>query len=45
MILFRVELDKSHRETVDYLNEMSGVLAVLELAEVPYNSLFCRWER
>jgi len=32
LILFRVELEKSLRETEDYLNEMPGVLAVFELA-------------
>jgi len=44
LILFRVELKKSLRETEDYLNEMPGVLAVFELNEAPDYSSFCRWE-
>jgi hypothetical protein len=31
LILYRVELEKSLRETEDYLNEMPGILAVFEL--------------
>ena len=34
LILYRVELEKSLRETEDYLNEMSGILAVFELDAV-----------
>jgi len=45
LILFRVELEKSLRETEDYLNEMPGVLAVFELDEAPHYSSFCRWEQ
>jgi len=44
LILFRVELEKSLRETEDYLNEMPGVLAVFGLDEAPHYSSFCRWE-
>ncbi|SNR34447.1 hypothetical protein [Halorubrum vacuolatum] len=44
LILFRVELEKSLRETEDYLNEMPGVLAVFDLDEAPHYSSFCRWE-
>jgi len=33
LILFRVELEKSLRETEDYLIEMPGVLAVFDLNE------------
>jgi len=31
LILYRVELEKSLRETEDYLNEMPGVLAIFDL--------------
>ena len=31
LILFRVKLEKSLRETEDYLNEMPGILAVFAL--------------
>ena len=44
-ILFRVELEKSLRETKDYLNEMPGILAVFDLDEAPHYSSFCRWEQ
>jgi hypothetical protein len=44
LILYRVELEKSLRETEDYLNEMPGVLAVFEFDEAPHYSSFCRWE-
>src|SRR6056297_4001577 len=44
LILFRVELEKSLRETEDYLNEMSGILAVFGLEEAPHYSSICRWE-
>jgi len=44
LILFRVELEKSLRETEDYLNEMPGILAVSDLDEAPHYSSFCRWE-
>ncbi|SEP11879.1 transposase, IS5 family, partial [Halogranum amylolyticum] len=42
LILYRVELEKSLRETEDYLNEMPGVLAVFGLDEAPHYSSFCR---
>jgi len=45
LILYRVELEKSLRETEDYFNEMPGVLAVFELNESPHYRLFCRWEQ
>jgi len=35
LILFRVELQKSPRETEDYLNEMHSILAAFELDELP----------
>jgi len=35
LILYHVELEKSLRETEDYLNEMPGVLAVFELDRAP----------
>lgn len=38
LILFRVELEKSLRETEDYLNEMPAVLAVFDLDEAPHYS-------
>ena len=44
LILYRVELEKSLRETEDYLNEMPGILAVFGLNEAPHYSSFCRWE-
>jgi hypothetical protein len=44
LILFGVELEKSLRETEDYLNEMPGILAVFDLDEAPHYSSFCRWE-
>jgi len=44
LILYRVELEKSLRETEDYLNEMPGILAVFDLDEAPRYSSFCRWE-
>jgi hypothetical protein len=43
LILYRVELEKSLRETEDYLNEMPGILAVFDLGEAPHDSSFCRW--
>ena len=45
LILYRVELEKSLRETEDYLNEMPHVLGVFELDEPPHYSSFCRWEQ
>ncbi|ELY30136.1 transposase (ISH1) [Natrialba magadii ATCC 43099] len=45
LILDRVELEKSLRETEDYLNEMPGILAVFDLNEAPHYSSFCRWEQ
>ena len=45
LILFRVELEKSLRETEDYLNEMPDVLTVFELDEAPHYSSFCCWEQ
>jgi IS5 family transposase len=44
LILYRVELEKSLRETEDYLNEMPGTLAVFDLGDAPHYSSFCRWE-
>jgi len=41
----RVELEKSLCETEDYLNEMSGILAVFDLDEAPHYSSLCRWEQ
>jgi len=43
LILFHIELEKSLRETEDYLNEMPGVLAVFDLEEAPNYISFCRW--
>ncbi|MFC4246645.1 transposase [Natribaculum luteum] len=45
LILFRVELEKSLRETEDYLNEMPAVLAVFDLNEAPHYSSLSRWEQ
>ena len=44
LILFRVKLEKSLRETENYLNEMPGILAVFDLDEAPHYSSLCRWE-
>ncbi len=44
LILYHVELEKSLRETEDYLNEMPGVLTVFDLTEAPHYSSFCRRE-
>ncbi len=43
--VYRVELEKSLRETEDYLNEMPGVSAMFDLDEAPHYSSFCRWEQ
>ncbi len=45
LILFRVELEKSLRETEDYLDEIPGVLAVFDLDEASHYSSLCRWEQ
>lgn len=45
LIPYRVELEKSLRETEDYLNEMPGVLVVFGLDEAPHYNTFCRWEQ
>jgi len=45
LILYRVELEKSLRETEDYLNGMPGILAVFDLDEAPHHSSLCRWEQ
>mgnify|MGYP006275371777 FL=1 len=44
LILYRVELEKSLRETEEYLNEMPGILAVFDLNDAPHYSSFCQWE-
>jgi len=44
LILFRVELEKSLRETEDYLNEMPDILGVFGLDEAPHYNSFYRWE-
>ncbi|WEL20968.1 Transposase, IS5 family [Halorhabdus sp. BNX81] len=44
-ILYHVELEKSHRETEDSLNEMPGALAVFALDEAPDYSSFHRLEK
>lgn len=43
VILFRVELDKSLRETEYYLNEMLDILAVFNFDEAPHYNSVCRW--
>jgi hypothetical protein len=40
LILYRVELQKSLRETKDYLNEIPGILAVFDLNDAPHYSSF-----
>ena len=45
LILFRVELEKTLRETEEYLNEMPDGLAVFDLDEAPHYSSVCRWEQ
>lgn len=45
VIPFRVELEKTHSETEDYLTELHGILEVLEREEPPPSSSLCRWEQ
>ena len=45
LILYRVEVKKSLRETEEYLNEMPGVLGVFGLNEAPHYSSLCRWKQ
>jgi IS5 family transposase len=45
LILYRVELEKSLRETEGYLSEIPGVLAVFDLDEAPHYSSFYWWEQ
>ncbi|EMA13223.1 transposase (ISH1) [Haloarcula marismortui ATCC 33799] len=45
MILYRVELEKSLRETEASLNEMPGIPAVFGSEETPHYSSLCRWEQ
>lgn len=43
LILFRVELENSLRETDDTLTEIPGILVVFALEETPHYSSVCRW--
>jgi IS5 family transposase len=45
LILSRVELEKSLRETEDYLNEMPGVLDVFGLEKSPDHTSFWNWDK
>lgn len=45
VILFRVEIDKSLRETEAYLNTMSPVLDEFNLERSPDHTTICRWEQ
>jgi Transposase and inactivated derivatives, IS5 family len=45
VILFRVEIDKSLRETEAYLNDMRPVLDEFNLDQSPDHTTICRWER
>jgi len=44
LVLFRVELKKSLRETEDYLNEIPAIIAVFGLDKTPHYCSLCRWE-
>ncbi len=44
LILYRVKLEKTLRETEDYLNEIPGVLSVFGLDEARHYNSFCWWE-
>jgi len=45
IILLRVEIDKSLRETEVYLNDMTPILDELNLEYSPDHTSICRWER
>lgn len=42
LVLFRIEFEESLCETEESLNEISGVLAVFNLDEIPYYRSYCR---
>lgn len=45
LILMRVELDKSLRETEAWFNDSSAILNEFALERAPHYSSFCRWEQ
>jgi IS5 family transposase len=45
LILFRVELDKSLRETEAWFNDSRAVLEELNLEQSPDHTSLCRWEQ
>jgi len=45
VILLRVEIDKSLRETEAYLNDMTPILDEFGLENAPDHTTICRWER
>lgn len=45
LILMRVELDKSLRETEAWFNDSTVILDEFDLERAPHYSSFCRWEQ
>ena len=45
LILMRVELDKSLRETEAWFNDSTVILDEFGLGRAPHYSSFCRWEQ
>jgi len=45
LILMRVELDKSLRETEAWFNDSTVILDEFGLERAPHYSSFCRWEQ
>ena len=45
VILLRVEIDKSLRETEAYLNDMTPILDELDLDSSPDHTTICQWEQ
>jgi IS5 family transposase len=45
LILMRVELDKSLRETEAWFNDSTAILDEFNLERAPHYSSFCRWEQ
>jgi len=45
LILMRVELDKSLRESEAWFNDSTAILNELHLEKSPHYSSFCRWEQ
>ena len=45
LILMRVELDKSLRETQAWFHNSTAILNESDLKRAPHYSSFCRWEQ